>query len=79
MTLPTFAAEHRAVALLLLSAGACCRRSISLAQGRSAANLPHAAAAVDRWDRQMNGWMLDHFIDPAPHAVWAVSIKCVKL
>jgi len=27
-------------------------RSISSPAGRSAANPPHAAAAVDRWDRQ---------------------------
>ena len=27
----------------------------SLAAGRSAANLPHAAAAVDRWNRQTDG------------------------
>jgi len=41
-TLPAFAAEYRRL-LSILSAG------------RSAANQPHAAAAVDRWDRQTDG------------------------
>jgi len=50
-TLPAFAAERRAVTPLLISAGAH-YRSIFRARGRSAANPPHTAAAVDRWDRR---------------------------
>jgi len=52
MTLPAFAAERRAAAPLLLGTGA--RRFLLLAPSarHSAANPPHAAAAVDRWDRQ---------------------------
>jgi len=50
MTLPAFAAERRAVAPLHD-----CRRSISPAGGRSAANPPHTATVVDRWDRQTDG------------------------
>jgi len=49
MTLPAVAAERRAAAPLLLS----CR--YRLPAGRSAANQPHAAAAIDRRDRQTDG------------------------
>ena len=47
VTLPAFAAERRAAAPLLLGAGAVDRRS--------AANPPHGAAGVERWDRQTDG------------------------
>jgi len=55
MTLPAFAAERRAAAPLLLGAWVrtAVGRYIQSAQ-RSAANPPHAAAAVERWDRQLN-------------------------
>jgi len=47
-----------------------------LLSGRSAANPPQAAAAVDRWDRQTGGRTdARRFIDPAPHTIWAVSIS----
>jgi len=39
-----------------------------LPERRSAANPPHAAAAVDRRDRQ-----IDRFINPAPHMIRALS------
>jgi len=74
MTLPASAAERRSAAPLLLSAGAC-YRSISPAAGRSAANPPHAAVAVDRWDRQMDRRTLERFTDPAPHTVRVVSVS----
>ena len=67
---------------LLLSAGAayqlsvdiCCRRQ------RSAANQPHASAAVDRRDRQTDRRTPDRFIDPAvPHTMRIVSLKrCMR-
>jgi len=52
-------AERRAAAPLLLSgvnAGACCTAPAAIDRylqptGRSAANPPHAASALDRWDR----------------------------
>ena len=51
--LPAFAAERRAAAPLLLNASACALMyQCLLPARRSAANPPHAAAAVDRWDRQ---------------------------
>jgi len=38
--------------------------------GRSAANPPHAAAAVDRWNRETDRrTTLDRFIDPAAHTL----------
>jgi len=39
---------------------------------RSAANPPHAAAAVDREDRQTDGRTFDRFVDAAPHTMRAV-------
>jgi len=39
---------------------------------RLAANAPHAAAAVDSWDRHTDGRTLDRFIDPAPRTMRAV-------
>jgi len=74
MTLPAFAAEP-------VLRRRCCRAPAPAIDrylwliGCSAANLPHAAAAVDRWDRQMDMWTLHRFIDPALHTVQAVSIK----
>jgi len=42
-----------------------------LLTGCSAANLPHAAAAVERWtDRQTP----NRYTDPAPHTVQAVLV-----
>jgi len=77
VTLPAFAAERRAAAGLLLSAGACCTTIAARLQlhidllhaGCSAANPPHAAAAVDRWDRQIDRRTLDRYTDPAPHTM----------
>jgi len=78
VTLLAFAAERRAaVAPLLLSArrllqargarAAVDRRRMPA--GRPAANTPHAAAAVDRWDRQTDGRTLNRLIDPAEYYV----------
>jgi len=51
-----------------------------LPAGRSATNPPHAAAAVDRWDRRTDGRQtLDRFMDPDPHTMRAVSIACTFL
>jgi len=52
---------------------------ISCPRGRSATNPPHAAAAVDRWDRRTDGQTLDRFMDPDPHTMRAVSIACTFL
>jgi len=52
ITLPAFAAA----APLLLSASACYQIYL-LTTGCSAANPLHAAAAIDQWDRQLDGWM----------------------
>ena len=46
-----------------LSIDICCPRP------RSSANQPHAAAAVDRRDRQTDGRTPDRYIDPAPHTM----------
>jgi len=45
-----------------------------LSTRRSAANPPHAAAAVDRWDRQTDRRTLDRFTDPAPRTTRALLI-----
>jgi len=45
MTLPAFAAERRYISLI----------AINSQRPRSAANQPHAAATVDRMDRQTDG------------------------
>ena len=52
ITLPAFAAAVP----LLLSASACYQIYL-LTTGCSAANPLHAAAAIDQWDRQLDGWM----------------------
>jgi len=67
---------------MLLTAGACCTaRMLHGARIAPAANPPHAAAAVDRWDRQTDGRRdrrtLDRYMDPAPHAIRAASINAV--
>ena len=36
---------------------------------------PHAAAAVDSWDRQTDGRRRDRYIDPASHTVQAAVVK----
>jgi len=61
VTLPTFAAERRAAvrqaaaAPLLLGTGRAATDRYLLPAGHTAANPPHAAAAVNSWDRQMGG------------------------
>jgi len=53
MTLFAFAAERRAAAPLLLAPAGCHPvDQCLLSTWRSPVNPPHAAAAVDRWDRQ---------------------------
>ena len=60
MTLPAFAAKRRAAAraaaplLLGMPAPAAVDRHLLPAR-RSAANPPHAAQAVERWDREADG------------------------
>jgi len=49
MTLPAFAVERRAVAPMLLGAGA--RRCRSIFPARTALSSKPAAATVNRWDR----------------------------
>jgi len=70
-TLPTFAAERRRLQLGAqhVSIDICCRRR------RSAANLPSAVAADDRWDRQTDGQTPDRYIHPAQNTTRAVSIN----
>jgi len=45
-----------------------------LPAGRSAANQPPAAAAVDLWDRRTDGQTADRYMDPAPHTKRASSL-----
>ena len=59
---------------LLLSAGAC-YISISLSSGALSSEPAAAAAAVDRWDRQTDGRMLNRIMGPAPCTMWAASKK----
>jgi len=68
VTLLAFAAERRAASPLLLDVRRCL-----LPARRSAANPPHSAPAVTRWDRQTDGRMLVRFKDPAPHIMRARS------
>jgi len=63
MTLSAFAAKRRAAVDRYL-----------LPARRSAANPPHAAAAVDRRGRPTDGRTPDRYIDPAPHTMRAASI-----
>jgi len=79
MTLPAFAAEHRAAAPLLPTAGACC------CMAPTAVSCPRRAQQQTRWpplllptdgtDRQTDGWTLYHYIDSAPHTMQAESIN----
>ena len=65
---------HAAAVPLLL--GTQCRTTIDRYRqpgGRSAANPPHAAAPVDRWDRPTDGHTPDRFLDPAPARVGGVA------
>jgi len=77
VTLPTFAAERRAAAPLLLSTGAC-YRSTSPHCGRwELSSKPIArrccVRSIDGTDRRMDGRTPDRFIDPAPHTMRAVK------
>jgi len=45
----------------------------------SAKNPQHTAAVVEWQDRQTDRWTLDHFIDPAPHTMRAVSVNVTQL
>jgi len=69
MTLSAFAAERRAAALLLLSAGAC-YRSITPARGALSSK---PAARSCRTMGQTDGRTLDRFIDTAAHTLRAVT------
>jgi len=51
----------------LWPAGLC--PTLVLAAGLLAENLPATATAVERWDRQTDGWTSDRYIDPAPHTM----------
>ena len=75
MTLPAFAAERRAAAPLLLSAGARRCRSPSSARG-ALSSKPSARRCrfVARKNRRTDGRTLDRFVDPASHTVRAMSV-----
>ena len=47
--------------------------SINISCNCPTANLQHAAAAVDRWDRQTDRQTLDPHTDPTLHTMWVVS------
>ena len=70
ITLPAFAAERACVSARVSY------RSISL----SAANQPPAAAAVDRQDKETDGWTPDRYIDPAPHTMRRalINLECSR-
>ena len=65
-TLPAFAAKRGC--MQHISIDICCRRPLSSKQ-------LHAAAAVDRRDRQTNGRTSDRYIDPAPRTMRTASIR----
>ena len=68
MTLLAFAADRRAaVAPLLLSVGRAAIDRYLLPAGPKAANPPHAASAVDSWDRRTDGRTLCRYTDPAAY------------
>ena len=68
MTLPAFAAERRAAALLLLGARRC--RSICPAHGA----LSSKPNDDETWtDRETDGRTPGRYIDPAPHSIRAVT------
>jgi len=54
---------------LLLSADRAANDRYLLAAEPTTANPPHAAAAVDRWDRQTDGRTPDLYVDPALHTM----------
>ena len=47
--------------------------------GRSAANPPHAAAAVEQTDGRTDVRTPDRYVDPAAHTMRAVSIRCMTV
>jgi len=56
VTLLTSAVDHCAASVpLLLGTSQAAINQYLLPSGPTAANLPHAAAAVDNWDRQTDG------------------------
>ena len=59
--------------LLAHSTGARSCRSISPALRALSSKPPHAAAAIDRWDRQTDRRTRDCYIDPALHTTPAAS------
>jgi len=65
MTLPAFAAERRAAAPLLLTAGRAAIDRYLLPAGRTAANPRQRSAAGELWDRQTDGRTDDRYIVPA--------------
>jgi len=71
------APARRSARPLLCAAPAAVNRYF-LPTRRSAANLPLAAVAVNRWDRQTNRRTLDRFIDPAPH-IWRRVVSLQQL
>jgi len=76
VTLPAFPAERRRLLHSARSAPAAIDQYILPAR-RSAANPPHAAAAVDRpeqTDGRTDGWTFDRYIDPA-HAYYAGGVN----
>jgi len=77
LTLSAFTAERRRLLWRRLAVAAQRQRLLHgatdgylLPTGRSAANMLHAAAAVDQWDRRTLGC----FIDPGPRTMRALSI-----
>ena len=86
VTLFAFAAERRAVAPLLPSAGVCCTAPAAvdrylLPTWRSAANPPHAAVlSIDgtdgRTERRTDRQTPDRYIDPAAHTVRQRQLCC---
>jgi len=79
MTLPTFVAERRAVASLLLGAGARLCRSIGptscpLGAQQQTRRTPRRLSTDRQTDRQTDGWTdADRYIDPALLTMRAVS------
>ena len=63
MTLLAFAADRRAAVRRAVAPAAVDRYLLPV--GHPAANPPHAAATVDRWDRRTDGRTSDRYVDPA--------------
>jgi len=76
MTLPACAAVRRAAAPLLLSTGTCYRLVFPACTAFSSKPAARRCCrgVIGQTDRQTDGRTLDRFIDPAPHAMPAVSI-----